>query len=111
MFIQEPVGKSTISPVPSAAHVRSMRKGSTDQLALDIDLESNRLINREETDEDKGLRHNMFPSIPSSFLSLKKIFTTFLPLPFAGHVFKSLNTSGLVPKQGKSIADRIDGIW
>lgn len=29
----------------------------------------------------------------------------------AGHVFKSLNTSGLIPKQGKSIADRIDGIW
>ncbi|EXB82445.1 hypothetical protein L484_027619 [Morus notabilis] len=77
----EPVGKSTISPVPSAAHVRTMRKGSTDHLSLDIDLESNRLINREETDEDKG------------------------------HVFKSLNTSGLVPKQGKSIADRIDGIW
>lgn len=30
---------------------------------------------------------------------------------FAGHVFKSLNTSGFVPKQGKLIADRIDGIW
>ncbi|RZC72123.1 hypothetical protein C5167_035290 [Papaver somniferum] len=29
----------------------------------------------------------------------------------AGHVFKSLNTSGLVPKQGKLLADRIDGIW
>ncbi|CAL9114961.1 unnamed protein product [Musa acuminata var. zebrina] len=28
-----------------------------------------------------------------------------------GHVFKSLNTSGLIPKQGKLIADRIDGIW
>lgn len=28
-----------------------------------------------------------------------------------GHVFKSLNTSGLVPRQGKLIADRIDGIW
>ncbi|WOL01334.1 hypothetical protein Cni_G10050 [Canna indica] len=28
-----------------------------------------------------------------------------------GHVFKSLNTTGLIPKQGKSIADRIDGIW
>lgn len=30
---------------------------------------------------------------------------------FAGHVFKSLNTSGFIPKQGKMIADRIDGIW
>lgn len=76
-----PVGKTTISPVPSAAHVRTMRKGSADHLALDVDLESNRLINNEETDEDKG------------------------------HVFKSLNTSGLVPRQGKLIADRIDGIW
>ncbi|XP_072979944.1 trans-Golgi network-localized SYP41-interacting protein 1-like isoform X1 [Typha angustifolia] len=28
-----------------------------------------------------------------------------------GHVFKSLNTSGLIPKQGKLIADRVDSIW
>ncbi|KAH0464228.1 hypothetical protein IEQ34_007014 [Dendrobium chrysotoxum] len=28
-----------------------------------------------------------------------------------GHVFKSLNTSGLIPKQGRVIADRVDGIW
>ncbi|CAA7395972.1 unnamed protein product [Spirodela intermedia] len=28
-----------------------------------------------------------------------------------GHVFKSLNTSGLIPKQGKHVADRIDGLW
>lgn len=28
-----------------------------------------------------------------------------------GHVFKSLHTSGLVPPQGKIIADRLDGIW
>ncbi|XP_057949438.1 trans-Golgi network-localized SYP41-interacting protein 1 [Malania oleifera] len=75
------VGKKAISPVPSAAHVRTMRKGSSDHLALNIDPESDRLINHEETDEDKG------------------------------HVFKSLNTSGLIPRQGKTIADRIDGIW
>ncbi|XP_015894523.3 trans-Golgi network-localized SYP41-interacting protein 1 isoform X2 [Ziziphus jujuba] len=75
------LGKPTISPVASAAHVRTMRKGSTDHLVLDIDSESSRLINNQETDEDKG------------------------------HVFKSLNTSGLIPKQGKMVADRIDGIW
>ncbi|XVF85128.1 hypothetical protein PTKIN_Ptkin17bG0093400 [Pterospermum kingtungense] len=75
------LGKNTISPVPSATHVRTMRKGSTDHLVLNIDSESDRLINNEETDEDKG------------------------------HLFKSLNTSGLVPKQGKLIADRVDGIW
>ncbi|EOY00771.1 Leucine-rich repeat-containing protein DDB_G0290503, putative isoform 1 [Theobroma cacao] len=74
-------GKSTISPVQSAAHVRTMRKGSTDHLSVNIDLESDRLINNEETDEDKG------------------------------HLFKSLNTSGLIPTQGKLIADRVDGIW
>ncbi|GAB4840526.1 hypothetical protein Ancab_021295 [Ancistrocladus abbreviatus] len=68
-----------LSPVPSAAHVRTMRKGSSDHIALDIDAA--RLINNEETDEDKG------------------------------HVFKSLNTSGLIPIQGKMIADRVDGIW
>ncbi|XP_078435064.1 TGN-related, localized SYP41 interacting protein isoform X2 [Wolffia australiana] len=28
-----------------------------------------------------------------------------------GHVFKSLNASGLIPKDGKHLADRIDGIW
>ncbi|OVA17591.1 hypothetical protein BVC80_1837g425 [Macleaya cordata] len=77
-----PVGRnSTSPPVPSAAHVRSMRKGSSDHLALNIDVESDRLIKHPETDDDKG------------------------------HVFKSLNTSGLIPKQGKLIADRIDGIW
>ncbi|XWS63777.1 hypothetical protein CRYUN_Cryun06bG0130900 [Craigia yunnanensis] len=75
------LGKNTISPVASAAHVRTMRKGSTDHLALNIDSESDHLINSEETDEDKG------------------------------HLFKSLNTSGLIPKQGKLIADRVDGIW
>ncbi|KAJ7957643.1 golgin subfamily B member 1-like isoform X1 [Quillaja saponaria] len=73
--------KKTTSPVQSAAHVRNMRKGSSDHLALDIDLESDRLINNLDSDEDKG------------------------------HLFKSLNTSGLIPKQGKLIADQFDGIW
>ncbi|CAK9172375.1 unnamed protein product [Ilex paraguariensis] len=76
-----PVGKRAISPAPSAAHVRTLRKGSSDQLAINIDPESDRLLNSQETDEDKG------------------------------HVFKSLNTSGLIPRQGKMAADRIDGIW
>ncbi|KAJ1422658.1 hypothetical protein SESBI_12848 [Sesbania bispinosa] len=75
------LGKKAIPPVPSAAHVRNMRKGSTDHLALDIDVESDHLIKSADTDDDKG------------------------------HMFKSLNTSGFVPKQGKLIADRIDGIW
>ncbi|OMO81495.1 CAAX amino terminal protease [Corchorus olitorius] len=75
------VGKNTISPVASAAHLRTLKKGSTDHLALNIDSESDRLINNEETDEDKG------------------------------HLFKSLNTSGLIPRQGKLFADRVDGIW
>ncbi|KAA8529684.1 hypothetical protein F0562_034216 [Nyssa sinensis] len=37
------------------------------------------------------------------------------PVPSAAHIkvmyFKSLNTSGLIPRKGKMIADRIDGIW
>ncbi|RDX71805.1 hypothetical protein CR513_48784, partial [Mucuna pruriens] len=74
-------GKKAISPVPSAAHVRNMRKGSADHLALDINEESANLINRADKDDDKS------------------------------HLFKSLNTSGIVPKQGKLIADRIDGLW
>ncbi|XP_065875469.1 trans-Golgi network-localized SYP41-interacting protein 1 isoform X2 [Euphorbia lathyris] len=78
-----PVGKNATAalPVPSAAQLRTMRKGSTDHLVLNVDSESASLINHEEKDEDKG------------------------------HVFKSLNTSGLIPKQGKSVADRVDGIW
>ncbi|XP_038892630.1 putative leucine-rich repeat-containing protein DDB_G0290503 [Benincasa hispida] len=78
-----PTGKSAMPPVPSAsaAHARTLRKGSTDHLAIDIETESDRLIGKGMESEDKG------------------------------HVFKSLNTSGLIPRQGKLIADRIDGIW
>ncbi|KAG7032332.1 hypothetical protein SDJN02_06377, partial [Cucurbita argyrosperma subsp. argyrosperma] len=79
-----PAGKSAIPPASSAsaAHARTLRKGSTDHLAIDVETESVHLIgNGMEIDEDKG------------------------------HVFKSLNASGLIPRHGKLIADRIDGIW
>ncbi|XP_023633238.1 COP1-interactive protein 1 isoform X2 [Capsella rubella] len=75
------LGKKSISPVPTAAQVRTVRKGSTDHLSINIDSDSEPLMNHNETDEDKG------------------------------HVFKSLNMSGLIPTQGKMIADRVDGIW
>lgn len=78
---QTPVTKAGLPLVPSAAQVRSLRKGSNDQLAITIDSDSDRLLNKSETFENKG------------------------------HMFKSLNTSGLVPIQGKMFADRIDGIW
>nr|CAD1837122.1 unnamed protein product [Ananas comosus var. bracteatus] len=74
------MGKSLIPPVSTAAHARTMRKGSNDHLILNINPESERLIAAQETD-DKG------------------------------HFFKSLNTTGLIPKQGKFIADRVDGLW
>ncbi|KAL0798919.1 hypothetical protein Bca101_054094 [Brassica carinata] len=77
----EDKGKKSISAVPTAAQVRMVRKASTDHLAINIDSESEHLMNQSEADEDKG------------------------------HVFKSLNMSGLVPTQGKMIADRLDGIW
>lgn len=54
MLMQGSLGKATISPVPSAVQVRTMRKGSTDHLAINIDSESDHLINNEEIDEDKG---------------------------------------------------------
>ncbi|KAJ4916673.1 hypothetical protein Rs2_02223 [Raphanus sativus] len=73
--------KKSISPVPTAAQVRTVRKGSADHLSINIDSESEHLMNNNETDEDKG------------------------------HVFKSLNMSGLIPAKGKMIADRVDGIW
>nr|GMD95532.1 COP1-interactive protein 1 isoform X1 [Ipomoea batatas] len=72
---------SASTSVPSAAHARTLRKGSTDHLALTIDSESERLLNDDEANEDKG------------------------------HLFKSLVTTGLVPRQGRMLADRIDGIW
>ncbi|VFQ87664.1 unnamed protein product [Cuscuta campestris] len=72
---------SASTSVPSAAHVRTLRKGSTDHLALTIDSGSERLLNHDEANEDKG------------------------------HLFKSLITTGLVPRQGRILADRIDGIW
>ncbi|KAI3516078.1 hypothetical protein L1887_14987 [Cichorium endivia] len=78
---QTPVTKAGLPLVPSAAQVRSLRKGSNDQLAITIDSDSDRLLNKSETFENKG------------------------------HMFKSLNTSGLVPIQGKMFADRLDGIW
>ncbi|KAL8224544.1 hypothetical protein R6Q57_020019 [Mikania cordata] len=78
---QVTVGKVELPLVPSAAQMRSLRKGSSEQLAITIDSESDHLLDKAETVEDKG------------------------------HIFKSLHTSGLVPVQGKMIADRIDGIW
>ena len=80
LFIQGSVGKSTISPVPSAAQMRTMRKGSTDHLALDIDSESSRLISNEETDEDKGFHnHMMFFSSPQvAILKLETHYNNFL---------------------------------
>ena len=49
-----------------------------------------------------------FHLLDRSFLDWKLYLVSFF---MPGHVFKSLNTSGLIPKQGKSFADRIDGIW
>ncbi|GER25368.1 TGN-localized SYP41-interacting protein [Striga asiatica] len=72
---------SDIVPVHSAAHVRTLRKGSNEHLAISIDSESERFMNNKESDEDKG------------------------------HTFKSLNNSGLIPRQGRRFADRVDGIW
>lgn len=62
MHMQGPLGKNLLPPIPAAAHVRTMRKGSSDHLALNIDSESDRLINHRETD-DKGL----FVYFPCSF--------------------------------------------
>lgn len=76
-----PGTSNTIPLVPSAAHARTTRKGSSDHLAINIDTESEQLITSNESDEDKG------------------------------HIFKSLNTSGLIPRQGRTAADRIDGFW
>ncbi|KAL1565244.1 sporulation-specific protein 15-like isoform X1 [Salvia divinorum] len=76
------LGKSNNIPsVSSAAHVRPLRKGSSDHLAINIESESERLINDKGHNEDKG------------------------------HAFKPLVTSGMIPRQGRTVADRVDGFW
>jgi len=54
--MQGSVPKPSISPVPSAAHIRTTWKGSSDHIAVNVDSESSRLIEREEAVEDKGLQ-------------------------------------------------------
>ncbi|GJZ59438.1 hypothetical protein Tco_0615254, partial [Tanacetum coccineum] len=53
--VDVPVGKVGLPLVPSAAQMRSLRKGSNDQLAITIDSESNRLLDKGASVEDKGL--------------------------------------------------------
>ncbi|KAJ3675469.1 hypothetical protein LUZ60_004511 [Juncus effusus] len=60
---------------------RSTRKVPSDHLVLNIGAETERLVSAQET-EDKGQK-----------------------------MFKSLNTSGLIPVQGKFIADKVDNAW
>ncbi|KAG8071318.1 hypothetical protein GUJ93_ZPchr0006g45259 [Zizania palustris] len=47
-------GKASISSLPTAAHSRIMRKGSSDHLVLNIGRESERLITAQDSD-DKGI--------------------------------------------------------
>lgn len=79
----EELGQSSnnsVSSVPVAPHVRSTRKASSDHLALNIDMDSDKSTSDREDDEK-------------------------------GHVFKSLTSTGIIPKSTRSLADRIDGIW
>ena len=47
------MGKASVSSVPTAAHARVMRKGSSDHLVLNMGSESERLIAAHDSD-DKG---------------------------------------------------------
>lgn len=53
--MQGPVVNIPIPSAPSNAHARTLRKGSSDHLAINIDSESDRLINTMDKDEDKGV--------------------------------------------------------
>ncbi|TVU29400.1 hypothetical protein EJB05_20964 [Eragrostis curvula] len=48
-----PMGKASVSSVSTAAHARTMRKGSSDHLIVNIGTESERLISSQDSD-DKG---------------------------------------------------------
>lgn len=118
--MQGPIAKNTaVSSIASAAHARTLRKGSSDHLAIVVDPESQRLVNNEQADDEKG--SYSFPLIQYPYAiqgmvkhyacqKISKVLIASLSL-VAGHVFKSLNTSGLIPRQGKMVADRLDGIW
>lgn len=59
IFVQTQVGKLGLPLVSFAAQVRSLQKGSNDQLAITIDSHSECLLNnKSETFEDKGLFFN-----------------------------------------------------
>lgn len=53
--MQGSLGQTTKSPVLPATVARTVRKGSAEHLAINVDVESERLINNEGSDEDKGL--------------------------------------------------------
>lgn len=59
MVMQGSLGQNTTSIVPPAVQVRTLRKGSTDHLSINIDGESERLISSQGTDEDKGLPRSL----------------------------------------------------
>lgn len=56
-LMQGPLVNIPIPPAPSNAQV-TFRKGSNDHLAIDIDSESERLISKKDTAEEKGLVSN-----------------------------------------------------
>lgn len=56
-LMQGPLVNVPIPPAPSNGQV-TFRKGSNDHLAIDIDSESERLISKKDTGEEKGLVSN-----------------------------------------------------
>lgn len=111
------MGKASVSSVSTAAHARTMRKGSSDHLVVNIGSESERLIAAQDSD-DKGIAAFFFCAFvfvrnkeeggDSSANFLVSNSTVFLI--FEGRI-KSLHTSGFIPAQGKHIADRVDAFW
>lgn len=60
------MGKASVASVSTAAHARTMRKGSSDHLVLNIGSESERLIAAQDSD-DKGIVTYFFFTPPGTF--------------------------------------------
>lgn len=60
------MGKASVASVSTAAHARTMRKGSSDHLVLNIGSESERLIAAQDSD-DKGIVAYFFYNTPPPF--------------------------------------------
>ncbi|XP_054807240.1 trans-Golgi network-localized SYP41-interacting protein 1-like [Prosopis cineraria] len=91
-----------VASLPVASEISEIEKGSLGMKAKSSIPPASHMLNMR-----KGSTDHLAVDIDSESNSLIKEAN----IDDKGHLFKSLNTTGFVPKRGKLIADRLDGIW